>query len=798
MSEIRRKIASGIYIDTEYLEKYEKLKSQYDAIKTLIDNGTFDGPVLETQKAILTSMEVDLDNVRNTVHTELERENNDEENINLILSYMNKFNGIDSLCNSYNEFIAAEVIKREVGKIDQNSKLKNQILELIENSIFEWKKGLEDLVFFIKKRIEIEKFDADEEPEVENQEIEVYEEEEIDYQIQKSDLSLIEVKKILFDFIKSKELIFNKIIFDGKKPTISIVDRIISVYYKHGYGYIVNFVSEPDTNFGKFYRNLLKVFDIIKEELYKEHGIVFVPEDGKNLIYLNSFYQNYMFVKEKFDTIMTKYKLQISRLNDSFRVEYLIFDKSTNKYLVFYEGSEALIQGAANYLQNQSRLGQNSYELEFIPNPASLSSFISERYEEMINRVDLISDNNYMKIINSSGENLYDSVYIDMSGVKILIDPVRIDESFFTENGAPDVLILTNSRQQYIYDIPELMIKFDQLKLFTSDITFKLMSVFWRREIGGQSVIIGNDDMPTFSKKDLDSFTDRIIKITPLGKGYNFKNLVNIKFFNSGLVPGGAAVELRDASKKVLVVGDCSLNSSGLMKKCDFSINDYEYLVVKGNQSISLNTHRIDVEAIKKSISENKQVFIFCDFVGNLQHVIQDLYYSDVNGTIVSGTSTFESINKEISKIVNFGSSWGDHFENKPSFFSSINIMDSFIDEYEFYKKFSSEDPYIFILPYTQDGIEMVVKDKMFKGYSVWVSSDQIDKFRQTIMLSSIPAEKIDDLLNEYNYLEGIGENFVSSIKGEKKDIKLMSTDQILSQKCHLKQLDVFEVQKVY
>ena len=156
----------------------------------------------------------------------------------------------------------------------------------------------------------------------------------INYVVRKSNKSLNEIKNIVIDFLKKNEAIFDRIVFDNKGVSLPITDRVLDVYFKLGTGYVVNFISEPDTNHGKFYQNLLKVFNEVKEKIYLEHNIVVLPEEGKNLSYLNSFYQNYIFIKEKLDTMLLQYKLQHSLLNENFSVKYLIFEKLSAKYLI--------------------------------------------------------------------------------------------------------------------------------------------------------------------------------------------------------------------------------------------------------------------------------------------------------------------------------------------------------------------------------------------------------------------------------------------------------------------------------
>ncbi|PID27749.1 MAG: hypothetical protein CR982_05075 [Candidatus Cloacimonadota bacterium] len=798
MENFKNEIASRIYVDFEYVEGYEKILFQYNQMKKFVEESGLEGPILEAQKGIMNGLEERLNKKKNLVYTDFDNRNQDEDNLLKIGEFIEKFESKEKLYENFDRLNSIEKLESAIKDIELNSFLLNSIEDIVKGVREGWEEIFSKLVAFIKSRVEIEYFGA--EPPKEEKEVVAEDEvaEEIEYKIQKSNMSDSEVKALLLNYLKVKELIFNKIIFDGKLPSLSIIDRIISISFKHGIGYVVNFISEPDTNYGKFYRNLLKVFTIIKEELYKEHNIVFVPEEGKNLSFLNSFYQNYLFVREKMDTIMTRYKLNESKLNDNFKIRNLIFDKSSGKYLVFYEGSISLSEGAVPYLKNQCRLGQMSFEIEFIPYEAPLIDKIVERNEKQLNKVDLSDENNYFKILSTTSSEDGDSVYIEMSGVKLLIDPVKYDPEFFERYGEPDVLIVTNARQKCVYDIPVLMNTFKDLRLFSSDITYKLLNVFWRREQTTQGILVSNENTQLFTRKDLEGFSERVIRITPLGKGYNFRGLVNIKFFNSGLVPGGAVVEIKDAKKSIAVMGDYSLYNSGLMKKTDLNIGNYDYMVLKGNSIKEFKPLKVDVEKIKRYLEDGKQVFIFSDILGNLQHLLQDLSFAGINYPIVSGSSMIDNINKEISKLVNFGSSWGDHIEDKTTFFSSINILESFKDEYEFYKKFSSEEPFIFILPFTKDEVEMVLKDKITKGCPVFICMDSIEKIKN-VGDTILGKDNLNlELLNEYNYLERRCEDYTNRLLNEGSELKIYLTSDLFRENKRIVSLEPMKEVKVY
>lgn len=607
-----------------------------------------------------------------------------------------------------------------------------------------YSKAYEKLVLHIEKQIRKEYF-GEEIKSIVIEEKQPETKKEVFYQVKKSSKSVNEIRQILVDFLAKNEAMFNRIIFEGKGITMSITERILRVEFRPGIGYVVNFISEPDTNYGKFYQNLLKVLQEAKEKIYQEHDILIVPEDGKGLVYLNSFYQNYLFIREKLESILIKYKLQHSLLNQSFTISYLIFDKSSGKYLIFYNGNGILSKGCDIYLNNQAKLGQTTFELEFIEQTAPISQMIQDRYSEMLNKVDLTDANISCKIQNySKPEKNIISAAMEISGVKILIDPTtEIDPEF-----VPDVLILTSSHLENLDVVAKLLVKYPELRMFTSDITYKIARINWINSLNTSNFqSIGEENQFGFNRKDLDAINDRVIKITPEGKGYNFRNLVNIKFFNGGILPGCAVVELRDAKNKIIYLGNFNNENNSLIKGIDFELNNYDYAICRTDSDLNDKFRPLPVEMIREKLFDNKQVFIFADSANQLQHVSDELAKADLPAAVYAGDATFSLLNKEIAKLINFGSSWGDFFIDKNEFINGTSHMNPFVDEYEFYKKFSSEDAFVFVLPFKKEDLEMVIKSKITSNNLLIIASEHLSRFNE-IMNSYIDVVPIEALKN--------------------------------------------------
>jgi hypothetical protein len=642
----------------------------------------------------------------------------------------------------YHKILNSESIaltKNVIQEIEESLEKKKQQNE-------ESKKGIKD---FIKDAIRREYFGEPEPKKVVEVKV-VKEKKVINYVIRKSNLSLKEIKDIVIDFLKKNEAIFDKIIFENKGVSLSITDRILDVYFKLGTGYVVNFISEPDTNHGKFYQNLLKVFNEVKEKVYLEHSIVVVPEEGKSLSYLNSFYQNYIFIREKLDTMLLQYKLQHSLLNENFAVKYLIFEKLSAKYLIFYTGNKDLVEAVEGYFQNQAKLGTMPFEIEYIEFDGDIKTAITSRYEKRKNKIDLIDKDNYLKTTNLCSEKFNESVLLEMTGVKILIDP---SEGY--EGDDLDIVILTDAKKGNLNLIPKIMAKNPNAKLFSSDITYKISRIKWIKVINS-AIIEPDSGKVGFTKQDVDDVNERVIRITPEGKGYNFRGLVNIKFFNAGCVPGASIVEIRDAAQNIVYLGNISQESSGLLKGADIDLSPYNYIFFKSEMDDKDKATPLPMDQVKEKLEDGKQVFIFTDNIGQQQHVLLDLYSAGINYPIIAGDSTFGIVNKEINKLLNFGSSWGDQFEDKELFIKSINKVEPFVDEYEFYKKFSTDAALIFLIPFDEAEVDMVIKNKVFTNNLVIVPTSRVLKYN-TILEKTTSLMDAEDAkegkVNEYNYI---------------------------------------------
>jgi hypothetical protein len=741
MKEILKNLTSGIKINAEYLEKIKKSKKTIVYMNSL----DFDGMPEEIKEMNLSLLE----NAKKVL-------NESKENI---LTYEEGYEGDDCV-----DYAANYSGIHEIMSLYKDIECLKDILNLKETTISESvKKDIEDLAeernqrlsnFKSQLRDHVEKAVRNEliggeqkVPEPAADTVEVKPVLQRSYAIKKTNKSPQEIKDIIQDYIRKNETIFNKIIFESKPATLSISDRILDIYFKPGAGYVMNFISEPDTNYGKFYRNLLRVFNEIKEYVYDNFEIVVNPEDGKTISYLNSFYQNYIFVREKIDTALTQFKLQKSLLNENFSVKYLIFEKITGKYLIFCNGNKELSKAVEPYFQNQAKLGTMSFELEFVEYEGDIKKMISDRFEKIKNHIDLSSEKNYMKITKLSNEN-NSSLLLDVTGVKILIDPeTEYDGSDI------DIVIMSNARDKHVKVIPQIMNSNPNAKLFTSDISFKIARIKWLKELNNINMALNADDSVDFTRRDIDNLNERVIRITPMGKGYNFRGLVNIKFFSSGSLPGSSYVEIRDAGQKTVYLGNFTTENSGLVKGADNDLSEYNYIISsakKYNQAFK----PLPFDLIKEKIACNRQVFIFSDSVGNLQHLAVELYKAGIEKQIVSGETNFGIINKELSKLLNFGSSWGDNFEDKDIFNRSIINIEPLADEYEFYKKFSTNEPGIFILPFEKMEVEMVLKNKLNGENLIFVPSDYESEF--LVMLERdvfVSDENKTGKHNIYNYI---------------------------------------------
>lgn len=774
METFIRAIASTIKVEWAELNK---LKDVAKTIKYLesIDYTSMPEAIKEMNLKLLEESKK-LQNTTDKKYVLAYQENCDEE----AYKYVETFADLDNLIldkqimDSYNTILNAglELVEDVTVRI-------GQLYEEAEN---EYSKSYDRLITHIEKQIRKEFFGEDiKAVVVEEKKPEA--KKEIFYQIKKSSKSINEIRQILVDFLAKNEAMFNRIIFEGKGITMSITERILRVEFKPGIGYVVNFISEPDTNYGKFYQNLLKVLQEAKEKIYLEHDLLIVPEEGKGLVYLNSFYQNYLFIREKLDSILLKYKLQNSLLNQSFTITHLIFDKSSGKYLVFYNGNVVLAKGCDNYLTNQAKLGQTTFELEFIEQTAPISQMIQDRYNTMLNRVDLIDTNIGLKVQNfSKPEQNLTSAALEISGIKLLIDPTVESCLDFT----PDILILTSSHLENLDIIAKLMVKYPELKMFTSDITYKIARICWLNSLNTGNFQTGSEESQFgFNRKDLDLINDRIIKITPEGKGYNFRNLVNIKFYNGGILPGSAIVELRDAKNKIIYLGNFNTENDILIKGSDIEINSYDYAICRTDCDLNTKPQPLPLDKIREKLAENKQVFIFTDTANQLQHVTYELAKADLSSAVYAGDATFSLLNKEIAKLINFGSSWGDYFVDKNEFVNSTSHLNPFVDEYEFYKKFSSDDALIFVLPFKKEDLEMVIKSKITADNMLIISSEYSGRFNEIMQsyLEIVPIASLESFTPEtYNYTTLFSKNNLQHILSNpgnlKKLISLNSHDR--------------------
>ena len=788
MKDILKKLTRGIRINNSAIEEIRKSKATLEYVKSQ----NFES-MPETVKEMHLKMIESAKNIINGVKDNLIILEEDYEGDDA-LKYAEKFNRLNDLISFYEDIESVNnIINSENIKVTENIR---EELERIkaekEESLNNFKK---DLKKFVLDTVRSE-FLSDEEPEKKGRQTiqEPPKPKKRDYTVRKSAKSPVEIKEILEQYITVNEAIFNKIIFESKPPTLSITERILDVSFKQGTGYVVNFISEPDTNYGKFYRNLLNVFNEIKEYMFDNYDIVIVPEEGKNISYLNSFYQNYIFVREKIDTALTQFKLQNSLLNENFSVNYMIFEKISGKYLIFYNGNISLSKAVEGYFQNQARLGTMTFELEFVEYTDSLKKIAWERYSKIVNKIDLLEENNHMEISVHSGIEDQKSVLINITGVKILIDPETE-----TETGDIDIVIMSNAREKHVNLIPKIMRDNPNAKLFTSDISFKIARIKWFKELNNPNIVLNaSGENSEFTRQDIDNINERVIRITPEGKGYNFKGVVNIKFFNSGVLPGSSIVEIRDAARKTIYLGNYTAEDSGLIMGSDTDLCYYDHVVFKNDKIFDVEP--LPVSLIKERLNENKQVFIFSDSVGNLQHLAIELYQSGINKPVIAGEASFTIINKELSKLLNFGSSWGDYFQDKDLFDKSVLRIEPFSDEYEFYKKFSMSESGIFILPFEKTEIEMVLKNKLYGSNLILVPSMNESKFVSMMENDPmIPDEHKTGKHLCYNYIINIQPaQLMDKIRSCKKPLSVFTTAASGIEDSKLIELKYGETKKVY
>ncbi|MBN2857483.1 MAG: hypothetical protein JXN63_03695 [Candidatus Delongbacteria bacterium] len=788
MKDILKELTRGIRINRKVLDEIKKSKATLEYVKTQ-NFETMPEPVKEMHLKMIESANNTINEAKDDLIIFEENYEGDDA-----VGYAERFNRMNDIKDYHDDL---ESLKRIMGSEDLNitDNLRKE-LERIRSEKEEFLLSIkEDLKKFVLDTVKSEFLNEESrEKNIAENIQEPPKPKKRDYTVRKSGKSPAEIKELLEQYIEVNEAIFNKIIFESKPPTLSITERVLEVNFRQGTGYVVNFISEPDTNYGKFYKNLLNVFNEIKEYMFDNYDIVVVPEEGKNISYLNSFYQNYVFVREKIDTALTQFKLQNSLLNENFSVNYMVFEKISGKYLIFFNGNKSLSKAVEGYFQNQARLGTMTFELEFVEYNESLKKIVRDRYSKIINKIDLLEENNHMDITEYSDNEGHRSVVIDITGVKILIDPE-------TEIGSGDIdiVVMSNARGKHVNLIPKIMRDNPNAKLFTSDISFKIARIKWFKELNNPNIVLtASGENSEFSRQDIDNINERVIRITPEGKGYNFKGVVNIKFFNSGVIPGSSAVEIRDASRKTIYLGNYSTEDSGLMTGAETDICEYDHAVFNSGEIHDVEP--LPVSLIRERLNENKQVFIFCDSVGNLQHVAVELYQAGINKPVIAGEASFTIINKELSKLLNFGSSWGDYFQDKELFDKSVLKIEPFSDEYEFYKKFSMSESGIFILPFEKTEIDMVLKNKLYGSNLILVPSMNENIF--VSMLENdpmIPDEHRTGKHLPYNYIINISpEQLLEKIRPCKKPVSVLMTGPFSFKDAKFTELKTGETKKVY
>jgi hypothetical protein len=741
MKETIKKLTRGIKIDRDTLEKIEKSRKNIDWVNSQDEKGMPE-EIREANMSILERAKKVLESVERTDFVTFDESCDGEDAV----KYAESFVKISEMVALQKDIDCAEAILSGVLEITEGirsglKRIRDEKEEIISKTRIQLKDYIEKAV----RREFLNEVSEGEDPVQPKNEMPAVKKRS--YIIKKSPKSFEEIADIIEEYIRVNEGMFNRIIFESKPATLSISERVLDVYFKPGTGYVVNFISEPDTNYGKYYQNLLKVFNEIREYMFDNHDIVVSPEDGKSISYLNSFYQNYVFVREKIDSALIQFKLQNSLLNENFSVRNMIFEKITGKYLIFFTGNKDLSKAVEGYFQNQAKLGTMTFETEFVEYTGDIKKTVLERFNKIRNKIDLAEGNNFMKITKMETESREKSLLVGMTGVKILIDPEKDYE------GADiDVVIMSNARGHHVGMIPKIMASNPNAKLFTSDISYKIARTIWMKELNNPNLILGTEAAPVYSRKDVENINERVIRITPMGKGYNFKGLVNIKFFHSGSLPGSSAVEIMDAAQKTIYLSSYSEEDTGLLKGADNDLSQYNYVIsgfTPGSKSQPL-----PVSKIREKLSDGKQIFIFSDRLGNFQHILADLYGAGIDKTIVAADVSFGIINKELSKLINFGSSWGDNFEDKDTFNKSIMRVESFNDEYEFYKKFSMSESLIFILPFEKSEIEMVLKNKIFGEHLIFVPSENDAEFKRLLENDAfVPDEYKSDRHIVYNYV---------------------------------------------
>ncbi|NOR46351.1 MAG: hypothetical protein GQ534_12270 [Candidatus Delongbacteria bacterium] len=743
MNERINDLVKGIEIDNDYLSRLKESKKTIQYLESE-DFSKMPEKIREMNENLLKESKRILEDISDDfIKFDTDSDGKD------VLKYLSGYPEINLIEKNIDDIDCYEKILSLEGIVLTKNVLQ-EIEELLENKKQSNEKSHQGIKDFIKDAVKREFFGEPESTKVIEVKPVIPENKIINYVIRKNSKSLKEIKDIVIEFLKKNEAIFDKIIFENKGVSLSITDRILDVYFKLGTGYVVNFISEPDTNHGKFYQNLLKVFNEVKEKIYLEHSIVVVPEEGKSLSYLNSFYQNYIFIREKLDTMLLQYKLQHSLLNENFSVKYLIFEKLSAKYLIFFTGNKDLVEAVEGYFQNQAKLGTMPFQIEYIELDGDINTAITSRYEKRKNKIDLIDKDNYLKTTNLCSDKFNESVLLEMTGVKILIDP---SEGYDGED--LDIVVLTDAKKGNLNLIPKIMAKNYNAKLFTSDITYKISRIKWIKVINS-AIMEADAGKAGFTKQDLENVNERVIRITPEGKGYNFRGLVNIKFFNAGCIPGASIVEIRDAGQNIMYLGNICEESSGLLKGADIDLMPYNYIFFKSEMDDKDKPMPLPMDQVKEKLEDGKQVFIFTDNIGQQQHVLVDLYSAGINYPIIAGDATFGLVNKEINKLLNFGSSWGDHFEDKELFIKSIHKVEPFADEYEFYKKFSTDTPLVFLVPFDKAEVDMVIKNKVFTNNLIVVPTSRVFEYNSILEKTTSlmdDEDTKDSKPNEYNYI---------------------------------------------
>ncbi|MDY0016552.1 MAG: hypothetical protein RBS89_01830 [Candidatus Delongbacteria bacterium] len=768
MKDIIKELTAGIKLNTDYISRIKKDKETVDYMNSL-DFDSMPQEIKEMNISILNRAKKSI-----------------EENIEDFVLFEEGAECGDCFkyADSYKDFGKIKEIYGDIDSIDsilasESLTVTGNIRKLLEAQkeglLSETEKHRNDLIEHIEKNIKSSLFGKEEKADEPAPEVAVVKKApERSFIVKKTNKSFQEIKDIIQEYIRINEQIFNKIIFESKPATLSISDRILDIYFKPGSGYVVNFISEPDTNYGKFYRNLLKVFSEIRDHVYDNYDIVISPEDGKSISYLNSFYQNYIFVREKIDTALTQFKLQNSLLNENFSVKYMIFEKISAKYLIFYTGNKDLSKAVEQYFVNQAKLGTMQFEIEFVEYDGDIKDIVMGRLNGIRNRIDLNSADNYMRATSISNERNEKTLLFNVTGVKILVDP----ETDYPGNDI-DIVVMTNARDSHTDQIPKIMSRNPSAKLFTSDISFKIARIKWMKELNNPNLIPGSSAGADYTRKDIEGINERVIRITPMGKGYNYKNLVNIKFFSSGSIPGASIVEIRDAGHKTIYTGVYTREDTSLLRGSDTDFSEYNYIYYPSG-----NVHPylpLPLDMIIEKLDADKQVFVFTDSLGNLQHAVTELYSAGIKKPIVSGDASFDIINKELSKIINFGSSWGDNFTDRDLYSKSIARVEPFTDEYEFYKKFSLNESLVFILPFDKMELEMVLKNKLYSDNLIFIPADYEKEFNEIVENDPvIPDEYKTGKHIIYNYIRNTDvQEMFSQCKGYSQFKKIITDSEI-------------------